>query len=489
MIAVTQHSSLGAEGLGLLESRSIVDKINKDVSSLFKRLGFNDDPANLYQVLNRVSHGGHFPIGPLRCDIPSPGEILHTTTGNILDGTRRWLTQVLKIDEHEELNNEEFDRLLLWEAKCDHNSPELSNKIEGAFHEMLLKFWPEANKIMLKSAGTLAVDDACAMACRQVADETGKEAQKMKGFGFVNGFHGRHGWGADLTDSPKVSHKKTGKALPPVVAPILEFDSKGNADARKASLLLEESMKQAEKYLSRDDVAFVIVEYPFQAEGGARVLHLKTMKRLSELCKKYGKILIADCVQMGGRSWHQNKEGVATPFAEEVMEYADIITFGKIFRVNGLMAKDFTKRGFKQNAYDAHPGEYGGTYTGRYSEMLMGYTIMQTILDNELWKNALNMNGVALKKLVEISQRFPGLITSIKWDPTTAYLGWDFASPKISQLFQQVMLQEFQTLTLPAREKAIRWVPLADNTEGEIDLFFNNMTGALPIVAAQLTVT
>ncbi len=230
-------------------------------------------------------------------------------------------------------------------------------------------------------------------------------------------------------------------------------------------------MREVEEKLKNDNFAYIVSECPMQAEGGARIINPQTFSYLHDLCQKYGKVLVADCVQMGGRAWTIDGNFVS-PFAKEVLKFADIITFGKIFHVNGTMVRDFTKlnRGFENNWVDTHgPKRLGGTWTGHISQMATGYAIVQTVLQKKLYKNAIDITQHILAAMQKMVKKYPHLLTNARGRSDAGYLAWSFVNSETRDAFKKRMIENEHIIFLTAGDISIRLAPCADMTREEAD--------------------
>jgi L-lysine 6-transaminase len=252
-------------------------------------------------------------------------------------------------------------------------------------------------------------------------------------------------------------------------APNVVFGNHGEVLEDETKALVDKSMQEVEAAFKDPKSAYVILEYPFQAEGGAQLIEKDVLRKLHLLCQKYEKFLIADCVQMGGRSWSVDQDGKASPFSPEVLNYADIIAFGKVFRVCGFMALNPVSldRGFKEDTMDVNAGRYGSTWVGRTDQALTGTAIMETVIKEKLWENGLINTRIILNRLSEISEGNV-LIRPRGRAEDTNYIGWDFADKVTRDKFINSMRDEYHILILGAGEKSIRWGPFLDATEAEI---------------------
>ena len=425
--------------------------------------------------MDKKTYLGHYPIGAIDYNL-SHGPLLINTKGEkYYDATAHWLTNLIDYTRHPELKE-----MMNYAGRLAFDAPtmsEMNTPEQAAFTHMMLEFWPSARHVFTHPSGALAVNDACWTAASAVAERTGLKPQEMKGVAFFGAFHGRHDRGADATNpSKKVDFKQYENRLIRCVAPNVVFDNHGKVLEDKTYALVEKSMHQVELAFTDPQAAYVILEYPFQAEGGAQIIEKSVMRRLHSLCQNYGKILIADCVQMGGRCWSERVNDKVSPFPPEVLNYADIICFGKVFRVCGFMAGNPIDlgRGFREDTMDANAGRYGATWVGRMDEVLSGTAIMQTVIKEKLWLKGLIKTQIILDRLAEISQG--NVLVRPRGRPEdTNYIGWDFADRVTRDKFINLMRDEYHILMLGAGEKSIRWGPFLDATGTEIENVLNSI--------------
>jgi L-lysine 6-transaminase len=428
------------------------------------RLTLEQEPS----FLDNFSYAGHYPIGAIDYKL-SHGPVLINTKGEkYYDSTAYWLTNLVDYTRHPELKC-----MVAYAGKLAFDAPtmsEMNTPEQAAFTQMMQEFWPSARHIYTHPSGALAVNDACWTASAAVAERNGLKPQEMKGVAFGGAFHGRHDRGADATNpSRKVDFKQYDNRLMRCTAPNVVFGNHGEVLEDETKALVDKSMQEVEAAFKDPKSAYVILEYPFQAEGGAQLIEKDVLRKLHLLCQKYEKFLIADCVQMGGRSWSVDQDGKASPFSPEVLNYADIIAFGKVFRVCGFMALNPVSldRGFKEDTMDVNAGRYGSTWVGRTDQALTGTAIMETVIKEKLWENGLINTRIILNRLSEISEGNV-LIRPRGRAEDTNYIGWDFADKVTRDKFINSMRDEYHILILGAGEKSIRWGPFLDATEAEI---------------------
>jgi len=445
-------------------------------------------------ILEYFSH----PSGRLLSNVDlekSHGIYIHIKDGQqFLDLTDHWMTGLLDRYKHPELDDPRYHELLGILAQEKATPTETGSSIQAAFVDMMQGFFAkgietekENFQILPVSAGTLAVDDAIYTARGLVAENTGQDAKKLKGLTWEGGFHGRHGEAAEVTTNKKKTGHKDKGDVTTISPPLIVLNSDGTTNKLETNLLLEQSLKQAEEYLSKPEYAYIVVEYPIQAEGGARIINKDALKKLQEICHKHGKVLIVDNVQMGGRSWYRNpKNGSVSPFAEEVIDYADIVAFGKVLHTNGsvINKKNIADKGLNPEYVNQHPLEYGGTHTSTFVDMLSGMMIMSVVLEKELWKNALQRTSNIFDALKYFANEFDGLLSHPRGRlEDTAYLAWSFPGKETRDLFLRLMKENEHIILLAAGDNSVRLAPNPDMNEEEMVFLITAIENQLGVVS------
>jgi ornithine--oxo-acid transaminase len=165
-----------------------------------------------------------------------------------------------------------------------------------------------------------------------------------------------------------------------------------------------------EKAISDPNVAAFMVE-PIQGEAGVVVPHEGYLKGVSELCKKYNVLFIADEVQTGiartGKMLACDHEHVKP----------DILVLGKALSggtmpVSAVLASNEIMLTIK-------PGEHGSTYGGNPLACAVAIAAMQVVIDEKLSENAERLGAILRAGLSEINSdrvtavRGKGLLNAI----------------------------------------------------------------------------
>ena len=177
-----------------------------------------------------------------------------------------------------------------------------------------------------------------------------------------------------------------------------------------------------ENELKDPNVCAFMVE-PIQGEAGVIVPNDGYLKGVSELCKKYNVLFIADEVQTGigrtGKMLACDHENVKP----------DILILGKalsggVFPVSAVLADDHIMMCIK-------PGEHGSTFGGNPLACKVAKSALDVIIDEKLSENADRLGKIFRKELKLIDSemislvRGKGLLNAIVIKPKNGKEAWD----------------------------------------------------------------
>lgn len=430
----------------------------------------NRDP----QYLENASHPSQRPLENVDLNL-THGMYVHTKNGEVyLDLSRNWMTGLVDSTAHENALAQENYLLLLGLLAQEKATPtETASAIQALFVDRMITYFARGEskddyRVLPVSAGTLAVADAIHTAKGIIAEKQNVEPQTLKGIAFDKGFHGRYDDAADATSpSPKVDFKQHG-VVDHQSAPVMTYFDDGRIDYTKSDEAFEIWKKETERLLSQPQYAYAIIEYPIQAEGGARIMHPDCLEHLSSVCNKYGKVLIVDNVQMGGRSFSE-KAGIVSPFTAEALDFADIVTFGKVFHTNGSVINNrkLREKGLNADYVATHASQYGGTHTASFADMLSGAMIMETFLESD-WKRGLRVTRLFLENLWDFALNNPGLVLRPRGREDTAYLAWSYPDNPKRDDFLKNLREKEHMIMLGAGDDSVRLAP-SDMSKEEME--------------------
>ena len=239
-----------------------------------------------------------------------------------------------------------------------------SNSVVNPLQQELARKLGEASgyedySLFLDNSGAESNENAVKLA----SFHTGKD----RVIAFRKSFHGRTSGAVALTDNPAI------------VSP---FNSH-----HKVTFCELEDLEGVDKALSAGDVAAVIIE-GIQGCGGINVPSVSFFTGLSELCRKYGAVLILDEVQSGygrtGKFFAHQWAGIRP----------GIITMGK-----GI-ANGFPCGGILISPeFKAVKGMLGTTFGGNYLAMAAALGVLEVINGEKLVQNAAEVGAYLMNNI------------------------------------------------------------------------------------------
>ena len=210
-----------------------------------------------------------------------------------------------------------------------------------------------------------------------------------------------------------------------------------------------------ENELKDPNVCAFMVE-PIQGEAGVIVPNDGYLKGVSDLCKKYNVLFIADEVQTGiGRT------GKMLACDHEDVK-PDILILGKalsggVFPVSAVLADDHIMMCIK-------PGEHGSTFGGNPLACKVAKAALDVIIDEELSENANRLGKIFRKELELIESdmislvRGKGLLNAIVIKPKNGKEAWDVC----------IKMRDNGLLAKPTHGDIIRFAPPLVITEEQL---------------------
>ncbi|HET9388225.1 MAG TPA: 4-aminobutyrate--2-oxoglutarate transaminase, partial [Steroidobacteraceae bacterium] len=242
-------------------------------------------------------------------------------------------------------------------------------------------------KAIFFSTGAEAIENAVKIA----RAATGRPAV----ISFRGGFHGRTLLALSLTGSVQPYKQDFGPYAAEIYQTPFPYEYRGwNTDAAMADL---ENLLEAE--VSPKRVAAIVIE-PVQGEGGFVPAPLDFMRKLRELTKKHGILLIADEIQTGfgrtGRMFAVEHAGVEPDLMTVAKSVAGGVPLSAVIGKAEIM--------------DAPgPGGLGGTYAGSPLACAAGLAVLEVIREEQLLNRALHIGHFMTSRLKGLQVRFPCL--------------------------------------------------------------------------------
>jgi 4-aminobutyrate aminotransferase / (S)-3-amino-2-methylpropionate transaminase / 5-aminovalerate transaminase len=232
-------------------------------------------------------------------------------------------------------------------------------------------------KAIFFSTGAEAIENAVKIA----RAATGRQAV----ISFRGAFHGRTLLALSLTGSVQPYKQDFGPYAAEIYQTPFPYEYRGwNTDAAMADL---QNLLEAEVAPKR--VAAIVIE-PVLGEGGFVPAPLDFMRKLRELTKQHGILLIADEIQTGfgrtGKFFATEHSGVEP----------DLITVAKSLAA-GFPLSGVVGRAEVMDAPD--PGGLGGTYAGNPIACAAGLAVMDIMRDEKLAERAARIGSVVEERM------------------------------------------------------------------------------------------
>ncbi|MCF2874293.1 MULTISPECIES: aspartate aminotransferase family protein [unclassified Tenacibaculum] len=307
-----------------------------------------------------------------------------------------------------------------------------SNSIQNPLQEALAKkLTQQANckdyQLFLCNSGAEANENALKLA----SFHTGKK----KVLSFSNSFHGRTSAAVAATDNTKI------------VAPI-------NAQQEVEFCQLGDLIT-LEKALQKGDVCAVIIEC-IQGVGGLDESSTPFYQGLSDLCKKYQTVLIADEVQSGfgrtGDFFAFQKHGIQP----------DIISMakgmGNGFPIGGILIHPSIKASY---------GLLGTTFGGNHLACAASLSVLTVLEQEQLLDNAKHISAYFQQKAATIPQ-----IKKVKGRGLMLGLEFDFP---IADLRKNLIFKQHIFTGSAKNPNLLRILPPLTLKEPQVDFFFEGL--------------
>jgi len=250
-----------------------------------------------------------------------------------------------------------------------------------------------AKKAMVTNTGAEAVEQAIQVS--RVA--TGRPAI----IAFEGAYHGRTLLTQTLTSKYALFKKGFGPFVPEVYRaqfPYLYRTAIGTnlSDAQKVDLVWESFERFLVADVMPEHVAAIIIE-PVQGEGGFIPVPREFMRRLRDICTRYGIVLIADEVQAGfartGKMFSIEHFGVEP----------DVITMAKSMGAGMPVAATVGRAELMDKV---HIGGLGGTYSGNPVACAAALASIDLIERENLCERASQLGGIACERLKHMQDKY-----------------------------------------------------------------------------------
>lgn len=234
-------------------------------------------------------------------------------------------------------------------------------------------------RVFFCNSGTEAIEGAI-----KIARKWGKQRGKKEIIALSNAFHGRTMGALSLMDRPKYREG---------FEPFLKH-------VRVARF---NDVRSLTKTVRRKTAA-VILEF-VQGEGGIRPVSREFADALRSLQEKYGFLIVADEIQSGvgrtGRFFAFEHFGVAPDLVVIAKPIGGGLPLGAIL-------------GSERMSEILQPGTHGTTFGGNPVACAAGIAVITEIADHGLMRNAERMGRILKSKLLELKDRYPGLLHEVR---------------------------------------------------------------------------
>lgn len=330
------------------------------------------------------------------------------------------------------------------------------------FAEKILRPRGLDHKVMFPGPGGANAVEAALKLARKV---TGREALVS----FTNAFHGMTLGALAVTGN---STKRAGAGIPLVHATPMPYDDYFDGDVPDF-VYLERLLEDAGSGLN--EPAAVIVE-TVQGEGGMNTARTEWLRRLADLCRDHGILLIVDDIQMGcGRT------GGFFSF-EEAGIVPDIITLSKSISGYGMpLALTLVRP--ELDVFE--PGEHNGTFRGFAPAFVTATEAINTYWsDDALQRSTMDKGTLVEATLNGLAARYPeaGLIAKGRG----LARGLQFAQPDKAAEVCRVAFERGMILeTSGPLDEVAKFLPPLTITEEELERGLKIFTDAVDAVLTQ----
>lgn len=308
-----------------------------------------------------------------------------------------------------------------------------SNSVQNSLQQQLADRLGKASgyddyELFLCNSGAEANENAMKLASFQTG--------RPKILAFDKAFHGRTSGAVAATDNPKIQ-------APFNSTPNVEFSPLNDIEA-------------VEKKLATGEFAAVIVE-GIQGVAGIRMVDDDFLKRLREVTKQYGTLLILDEIQSGygrtGKFFAHQYAGIRP----------DIITCAK-----GIA------NGFPMGAIlispeiEAKKGMLGTTFGGNHLACAAAIAVLDVFKEENLVENAAEIGSYLLQSLKEIAKTHPA-IKDVRSRGLMIGVEIEGSAPE----FRKRLLFDEKIFTGGAGEHTVRLLPALCITKEHADQFLN----------------
>lgn len=314
---------------------------------------------------------------------------------------------------HSKMIEDDFIEYIGRNAINKPSNSDLYSTVQATFTKTLFEIAVPKNDFKYSfyiEGGALAVENAIKAAIdwkvRKNISNGISENIGTKVLHFKEAFHGRSGYTLSITNTDPVKVRYFPKFdWPRVSNPKITFPIDDNLE-----IIIDrerQTISEIEKVFesNKNDISCIVIE-PIQGEGGDNHFRNEFFIKLREICDKYEAMLIFDEVQTGvgltGKMWAYQHLSIKP----------DILCFGKKMQVCGILCNDriddIDDHVFKKSS------RINSTWGGNYTDMVRATKYLEIIEEDNLVENAAIMGDYLHEKLIELSHKYPSIITNIR---------------------------------------------------------------------------
>lgn len=219
------------------------------------------------------------------------------------------------------------------------------------------------------------------------------------------------------------------------------------------------------------DTAAVILE-PIQGEGGIHVPPPGYLRKVRQITKKHGVLLILDEVQTGmgrtGRMFACEHEGVVP----DILCLAKALS-GGVIPIGCFMASRKIWKAFEPN-----PSIHNSTFGGNPLACTAASATLEVLMEEHLPARSAVMGNYFMRKLNELQEEFPECIQDVRGKGLL--IGLEFSTQEFRELVQEELFHRGVLVagTMNAA-RTIRIEPPLIITESQINFMINTLSGVL----------
>jgi L-lysine 6-transaminase len=370
---------------------------------------------------------------------------------------------------HPKLADPEFREKLLHATLTKPSNSDIYTQAMADFVRTLARTLPPAfSHMFFIEGGALAVENALKVAFdwkvrknigRGVCDGDDDELLGTQVIHFRTAFHGRSGYTLSLTNgfSPdKVKYFPKFK-WPRIGTPGLRFPL-DEENLRSAQAREQQALGEIREAIAANphDIAAIVIE-TIQGEGGDVHFRSEFLQALRDIADEREIILIFDEIQTGmgitGQWWAFENHGVQP----------DIFAFGKKTQVCGIAATD---RVNEVESCFKISSRINSTWGGSLADMVRCTRYIEIIEEENLLANAREVGGYLRERLVELSRKFPLLVSNARG--AGLMCAFDLPDAAVRDRVVKLVMEE-HALILPCGPRSIRFRPVLDFTRAHVD--------------------